>query len=299
MNTALVNELLTSRMMLAGCGIDQLESILKHESAASARPLSDADIEQWALSVLSDRESSSVEYADGSVVVLPLTGVMTKYGRYDWMSDSLRFVVPGVDDIADALYLADADSKVKATVLLINSPGGTVSSWIRIEEVLRQRKKPCVALVDGMCASAAVYVASLCDKIYALNKICQIGSIGVMAHIVDTRQAEKKAGYKIIDVYPPESKYKNASLREAMDGDLKTLIDEELSPLARNFQQMVREHRPVNEKVEGVLEGKVFYASDAINAGLIDGICSLSEGIAIAEKLAKEKADIINYITNN
>ena len=121
----------------------------------------------------------------------------------------------------------------------MNTPGGSVQSWIRIEESLRKRVKPCVAVVEGMCASAGMYVASFCDRIVALNSTCQVGSIGVMAELLDSSEAEKEMGLRFIEVYPPESNWKNRPYRDALEGNTETLIEEELSPLAKHFQNII------------------------------------------------------------
>ena len=130
--------------------------------------------------------------------------MMTKYGTMDWFG-----FYPGMDDIAMELFGAEHDDKICGTVLLMNTYGGSTQSWIRMEEVLRDRKKPVIAVIDGVCASAGVYVACFCDKILALNKTCKIGSIGVMAQMIDSSEAEKKEGIRLLEFYPPESNLKN------------------------------------------------------------------------------------------
>lgn len=291
MNSKLLSEILTSHLMLSEQGIRELQ--LLYAASQSMRPMPSAQSVRESLS----GSTASAVTGQSRVAVFAITGVMTKYARYDFYSDSLDFIIPGLDDIAQAIADADKNESIVGSVLLMNTPGGTVQSWIRIEEVLRSRKKPCIAVVDGMCASAGVYVASLCDKVIALNKVCQIGSIGVMAHIIDTREAEKKQGIRIIEVYPPESKWKNKAVNEALDGDTEALIREELSPLAQRFQQVVRERRKqLDEQVEGVLEGRMFLSEDALKAGLIDDIMTLKDSISLVAQMAQERAEIINSI---
>jgi protease-4 len=111
-----------------------------------------------------------------------------------------------------------------------------------------------------------------------MNRMCEIGSIGTFAQLIDTREMDKKWGYKIVQVYPPESKYKNLEAREALDGKPERLIREVLTPYAIHFQNIIKENRPkLDTSVEGILEGRVFYAYDAISAGLIDGLMNLEQ----------------------
>ncbi|MDR1866124.1 MAG: S49 family peptidase [Bacteroidales bacterium] len=206
---------------------------------------------------------------ENSIAVIPLTGMMMKYG-YWWR--------PGVDMLADLIRMADASERIVGTVLLTDTPGGTTSSVIQMEDAMRNRTKPCVGLIDGECCSGGVYVASFCDELYAMNRMCEVGSIGTYAQIIDTREADKKWGYRVEQIYPPESKYKNLPLREAMEGKPERLIREELSPYAIHFQNIIKANRPnLDASAEGILEGKVFYAYDAVENGLIDGIMNMQQ----------------------
>ena len=220
--------------------------------------------------------------------------MMMKYAHFNFSMEDLEWIVPGMDDIAALLEYAMQSPDIDGAILVFNTPGGTTQSLIHIEEVLKKRTKPVVAVVDGMCASAGMYTASLCDRIIALNKMCSVGSIGVMVQLVDYGPFYKKQGIKIIEIYPPESADKNKSYRDAIDGKTQTMIDEVLTPLAVNFQNIVREHRPVDESVDGVLSGKMFYAEDAIKAGLVDEIGNFETAVAAINSISTERKDIAN-----
>lgn len=72
------------------------------------------------------------------------------------------------------------------------------------------------------------------------------------------------------------------------------MIDEVLTPLAVNFQNIVKEHRPVDESVDGVLSGKMFYAEDAIKAGLVDEIGNFETALAAIQGIRTDRQDIAN-----
>jgi len=286
MFNSLLTELQGSPLALAAGGFAELQTIIKQCVHPTSRT------ELLNLSGLESSKSSAEEKSSQSVLILPITGVMTKYGAWNWSE-----YYPGMDDIAMEIARADQDENLLGTILLMNTYGGSTQSWIRLEEVLRTRKKPVIAVVDGMCASAGVYVACFCDKILALNKTCKIGSIGVMAQLLDTSEAERKQGYRLLEFYPPESKYKNKAERDALDGNDKALIEETLSPLARHFQEVVRTQRPgLKQDTEGLLEGKMFFATDAMDAGLIDGICTMPEAIKTVCDIAKERDNILEQL---
>lgn len=292
----ILSELIDTPLALAQGGFAELQNIVNH---AATQNFNTEQTEQQLRKLLSKvAEPNATSNAtplqpftiDNGILTLPITGVMTKYEYYY----PLHGFMPGMDDIATIIQTADATDTIKGVVLLINTYGGSTQSWIRLEEVLRARKKPVIAVVDGMCASAGIYVACFCDAILALHPTCKIGSIGVMAQLYDDQ-----GSMNIKEFYPPESKYKNKAERDALNGDAKELIEEILSPLAKHFQQTIIDHRPnLNKNIEGVLEGKMFFAQDAVNIGLIDGICSTTQARDFTLKLAQDYTDTLNSITN-
>lgn len=253
----LLTELSTSPLALCREGFPLLEMVreaaVKAATGAVAPPAAPAGADDFPLT-----------RSEAGDVYLSLTGTLTKHDT--WFA-------PGVDSVAAELQRCMEDPAVKRVLLVLNTPGGTSDSVYLMEQVLARRTKPVIALVDSLCASAGYYIACLCDEVHALHPQCRIGSIGVMSVLLDDREAYQQAGFRLIEIYPPESADKNRAVNEALDGDTRRYIDEVLSPAARHFQQVVREHRPtLDETVEGVLSGRVLYAEDALRAGLIDRI---------------------------
>lgn len=295
MDTKLLTELSTSKLMLRPDALLLLErSLSADEKPADNASLKNSDKSGLAAYIkgggvvfpddIMCGNAESVE--EGSVLIVPIIGVMRKYDSwYEY----------GVDFYAQAISEAQANERISGVVLLFNTPGGTTQSLIQIENVLAAKTKPCIAVIDGMCCSCGIHVAAMCDKIYAESRMCEVGSIGVYAQLLDDRKADEKWGYKLIEVYPPESSYKNKGVREAIEGNPQYLIDETLSPYARSFQEHIRKCRKkLDESVEGILEGRVFYAYDAVENGLIDGIRTTSDVIA-----ELRNRNIINSLFNH
>lgn len=294
MNNQIINELRTSPLAMVQAGTAEMEAVL-HEAQRPASGYPELQALQRAQndSDICNVFNNSGYYAE-RIAIISITGMMMKYAHFNFSIEDLEWIVPGMDDIAALLEYAMQSPDIDGAILVFNTPGGTTQSLIHIEEVLKKRTKPVVAVVDGMCASAGMYTASLCDRIIALNKMCSVGSIGVMVQLVDYGPFYKKQGIKIIEIYPPESADKNKSYRDAIDGKTQTMIDEVLTPLAVNFQNIVREHRPVDESVDGVLSGKMFYAEDAIKAGLVDEIGNFETAVAAINSISTERKDIAN-----
>lgn len=216
-------------------------------------------------------------YPENSIAVIPIIGSMFKYGSWSWDG-----YIPGMDDQANLLRLADTSDNIIGSILYFNTAGGTTQSIIQLEDALRNRTKPCIAFIDGMCCSGGIYAASFCDKIIAANRMCEIGSIGTQLVFYGYDGMFEKMGIQKITVRPDESKYKNTEFDEAKNGDDSRLKNESLKPFAIHFQNIIKENRPnLNASVEGILEGKIFYAYDSLEYGLVDAIANFAETVAI------------------
>lgn len=203
----------------------------------------------------------------GSVAVIALRGDMLKEGT---------MCSYGTEEIAAVIREAAASPKIIGIRLDIDSGGGAVDAIAPMLDAIRfcqDQGKPVVASCD-LCASAAYYVACHCDEIIANNSIsAEFGSIGVMIQFPDYAKYYEQKGIKVHTVYSDLSSYKNAPFEAALKGDYKSIREETLNPLARQFQQAVRNRRRnLDEKVDGILNGRMFFAADAKSHGLIDAI---------------------------
>jgi len=293
LESTFLQEVFTSKMIIRDIGIHAIENMIRNVMEGNIDKEDKTKTKNIAFYVPDLDEPGQNPYdklADNSIAVIPLTGAMFKYG-YWWR--------PGADDLAEMIRLADRSSQVMGTVLLVNTPGGTTSSVIQLEDAMRNRTKPCIGLIDGQCCSGGIYAASFCDELYAMNRMCEIGSIGTYAQLVDNSKALEQWGYTVQAIYPPESKWKNLSHREALEGKPERIIVEELTPYAIHFQNIIKSNRPkLDQSVEGILEGRVFYAYDAIENGLIDGLMNMEQAMARVQTLAETQKTIYSSFNN-
>lgn len=204
---------------------------------------------------------------EGSVAVIPLKGDMMKEGT---------MCSYGTEEIAAVVREAADAKNIVGIRLDIDSGGGAVDAIPPMLDAIaysQQKGKPVVAACD-LCASAAYYVASHCDSIVAVNDIsAEFGSIGVMMQFPDYAKYYEQKGIKIHTIYSDLSDYKNAPFEAARKGDYKSIKEEMLNPLARQFQEAVKTHRKdLKQDVDGILKGRVFYARQALANGLIDEV---------------------------
>lgn len=221
-------------------------------------------------------------WQSGSIAIIPLTGIMMKRG-YWWSF--------GMDDVAEIIRMAYQSDKISAVIIKGDTPGGSTDSIFLLQEVLSEKTKPTYGFIDGMCASCGYIVFSYLDKIYAINKMARVGGIGVFARMLVPNR--ENASYKIVEVYPDESKDKNLPEREAIEGKPEKM-KEELSKLATYFQDMVKANRPNIDP--GTLTGKTYYAYEGQNLGLIDGIKPFVQVVSEIEKIVADRKEILSII---
>ena len=246
----------------------------------------------------SQKESSSDEvnsYDDApnnSIAVLPLKGDMIKDGT--WCSY-------GTGEIAAMMREAADSEKILGIVLDVDSGGGAVDAIAPIVDAIQyvHSKKKCVVASIDLCASAAYYASIYCDEIIANNMIsAEVGSIGVMCSIVDYEKYYESEGIKVHSIYSDLSKYKNEPYEAAKKGEYGKIKSEQLDPLAKNFQDAVKKQRcNLDTKIEGILEGRVFFAQDAKANGLIDDIGNMDFAIARCRRKCEEMT-INDYINS-
>lgn len=216
----------------------------------------------------------------GSIGVIQISGPMVKNGNwYQWGADELMYFAGQFEK----------DPNIIGQLWETDSGGGSVNAIAPYREFQKKKTKPLIGLADS-CASAAYYMGAGCDKLYARNNIsAMFGSIGVMATIMDFTEYLKNLGIQEHVIYSIHSGYKHKSYNKALKGKdhYKEFQKEHLDPLAKQFQDFVKSSRPnLKTDVEGILEGKMFYAEEAQDHGLIDGILDFEEAVEQVKFLA-------------
>jgi len=281
-----LQELQASSLMIHSSGYESLNQVANSILTGVFQP---ETVEQTIISTrgeiyLEKDESGQPQnpfdnWQQGSIAIIPLVGIMMKYG-YWWSY--------GMDDIATIIRLAYQSEKISAVIIKADTPGGSTDSLFLIEEVFREKTKPTFGFIDGMCSSCGYIAFSYLDKIYAINKMARVGGIGVFARLILPNI--ENSYYRVVEVYPNESKDKNLPEREAAAGKDEKL-KQELSRLAIYFQDIVKENRPaINAET---LTGKTYFACDAEPLGMIDGIRTLAQTVEELENLVAMRKEIL------
>lgn len=252
-----------------------LQQILDGPISKTSQKLSDREPLKIQMAEMASSKNQS-ELPENAVAIIPLHGTMLKYGTY---------CEYGTVEIADLIREAADNPKVAGILLDIDSGGGAVDAIAPILDALeynRSLEKSSVAFCD-LAASAAYYAALGCDEIIANNSIsAEFGSIGVMMSFPDYAKYYENAGIKVHTIYSNLSDYKNAPFEAAKKGEYDKIKAEELDPLARKFQDAVKNKRgdKLKHDTEGLLSGRMFYQDDALAVGLIDHVGNLDFAVS-------------------
>jgi len=214
-----------------------------------------------------------------SVAIIPMMGPIVKYDS--WCET-------GTQTRAQQLIDAANDPRIVGAICLFDTPGGESMACEVMHKAIKTARQniPVYGVVDGMCASAGMWIASACEKIYMTGSTSWIGSIGTYISIADFSEYYAKEGIKVRDIYATKSTEKNADYRDALQGKDEKMKSRVLDPINELFLQTVRNGRPNLDEAK-TLTGQLFLSADGIKYGLADEYGDVNT--AINDMLLKSK----------
>ena len=215
------------------------------------------------------RTNVAVIYADGEIV------------------DGKDYAEVAGDRFVQVIDQVRKDKTVKAVVLRVYSPGGSVAASVKIRTALDrlQAEKPLVASYGNYAASGGYWISNGCQKIYA-DATTITGSIGVFSMIPEFSAVTKKVGVgvetvgsnKHSDMYSLMRPFDNAELAY-MQASVEDSYDSFVNLVATS-----RDKEPA--QIDAIAQGRVWTGADALEIGLVDEIGTLEDAIAYAAALA-------------
>lgn len=199
--------------------------------------------------------------------------------------------------IIEQLRQAQEDFNVKAILLRINSPGGSVVGSDEIYQVLRDEiDKPVVVSMGELAASGGYYIAAGADRIMA-NPATFTGSIGVILTHTNVEDLLNKVGVDVTIIKRGELKDELSPFRE-MTEEEQALWQEIIDEAYEQFVDVVVEGRSMpREIVRGLADGRVYTGRQALELGLIDELGNVPDAIELAADLGSIEGEprIIEY----
>ncbi|MFQ5398398.1 MAG: signal peptide peptidase SppA [Anaerolineae bacterium] len=198
--------------------------------------------------------------------------------------------------VIEDLRAAASDPSVKAIVLRVDSPGGTVTGATQIYEVLTEIEKPIVASMASVAASGGYQVCAPADHIIARPDTVT-GSIGVVMTLFNAEELIDKIGVDVIALTSGPNKTIGSmweNITPQQQEILKSLIDESYN----TFVDIVADGRGMSrDKVLELADGRIYSGRQAVENGLVDELGNLQDAINKAAELGgiSGKPRIVEY----
>lgn len=201
---------------------------------------------------------------DPFINVLIIDGPMTRMG------DACSY---GSIDHRDMILSAANNNNCVGHIFIVNTPGGTAwthNDYQQAIDYAHSKNQPVVMWIDGICMSAGMYLASMCDERYYMHPKDQVGCIGCMAMFYTMKNGDKDFnGETYHEIYADGSFNKNQEVRDIAENDDDTLLKQQLNEEDETFRAAIKAAFPKAkdemthgnvydaEKVKGIfLEGQ-------------------------------------------
>jgi len=231
--------------------------------------------------------SSNTIKARDHIQVVKLTGMIVDRPEQGLLSGSRGSAAQCIK----ALRQAAKSKRVKAVLIRMNTPGGTVSTSQEINDAVvavKAEGKPVYASMSDLSASGGYYVACACDKIFAEPGTIT-GSIGVIMNLMNFKTLGDKVGITAQAV--KSGPYKDiASPYRAMTEEEKNILQSLISDTYDQFVTAVAKGRRMKvEDVKRLADGRIYSGRQAKKNGLIDELGGYDAALDDLQQVCKKK----------
>ncbi len=178
------------------------------------------------------------------------------------------------------------DPSVKAIVLRINTPGGSVAPVQEIYRELTKLEKPIVASMGSTAASGGYYIACASDTIFA-NPGTLTGSIGVIMQFTKMKGLYEKVGLEQQVIKSGQFKDSSSIFRDLTDEEI-AILQETVDDVYNQFVDAIsesRQDRLTRDEITNLADGRIFSGKQAHTHKLVDKLGNLQDAIVLAGEL--------------
>ena len=199
----------------------------------------------------------------------------------------IKGVISEYMSVIDNIQRAQNDPSIKAVVLAVDSPGGSVGAAQEIYTAVEKlrKHKPVVVSMGNVAASGGYYVSVPANVIYA-NPGTITGSIGVIIQHVNVSKVLEKLGVKVENIKSGKNKdilFPNNKLTP----EQKKLIMETIQDVYDQFLEDVVKYRPINmETLKKYADGRILTGRQAKKIKLVDKLGNIQDAVNEAKALA-------------
>jgi protease IV len=207
--------------------------------------------------------------------------------------------VPLLARVAEELRKAEKDERVKALIVRVNSPGGTITAsdtlYREIYEFKQRKKIPVIAAIMDVGASGGYYAALAADTIVA-HPTAVTGSIGVVMLTVNAQGLMEKIGVAPLAIKSGAMKDAGSPFR-ALNPEERAVFQGVIDDMYGRFVKLIARTRKIpEERVRAFADGRIYTAEQAHELGLVDRVAYLDEVVDMAKKAAGvDEARVIMY----
>jgi len=240
----------------------------------------------FAYDFLNANPSDSRENKSCNLARINIRGVLQPYTIVDKDSPDKEDIT-SADDVMEQLEKAELNDEIKAIIIEVDSRGGTGVVGEEIASVIKSSKKPIVAYIRTVGASASYEAISTAERIFA-SKDSEVGSIGVTSSYLENTNKNKKDGYSFVQL--SMGRYKDSgSPDKQLTEEERLLFMRDIKIMYDNFVKEIAVNRNIPiEKVRSFADGSTMLGERAKQLGLVDEIGGYEE----AKKYVEAKTGI-------
>ncbi|WP_296741423.1 S49 family peptidase [Mesorhizobium sp.] len=229
---------------------------------------------------ISKQTEQQVARSEGAVAILPMRGVIAN--RMPLMGNVSGGGGANAEQLGAQLQAMLADSAIKAIVLDVDSPGGSVAGTSELSSMIfnARGRKPIVAQVNANAASAAYWIASAADEI-VVTPSGQVGSIGVFGVHDDISKALATQGVTRSLISAGKFKVEGNPF-EPLGDDARAAMQQRVDSAYDTFVRDVARNRGVSLTAvrDGFGQGRMVDAAPAVAEGMADKVGTMQETLS-------------------
>lgn len=233
---------------------------------------------------------------EDKVLMISVSGIISDIPEYSFFLTKPSML----EEFVSQLNLAAKDSDIKAVIIKINSPGGSVTaSDIIYNEIIKfkaKSKAKVVAVMMDVAASGGYYIALPADEIIA-HPTSLTGSVGVIFMRPEISGLMDKIGVGFEVNKSGRNKDMGSPFRKPTKEE-EALFNSLISGLSNRFSSLVLKHRKISpENMKEIMTARIFLAPEAMKLGMIDKTGYLDDAVVEAKKLADipENSKVVVY----
>jgi protease IV len=230
------------------------------------------------LSALGSASGVSRSGSGDAVAIVRVEGAITSGDEEEFGAGAVSGIVIG------DLRQAAEDPTVKAIVLRVDSPGGTVTGSAQIYEAILALEKPVVVSMNSTAASGGYYVSAPAQYIFARPDTIT-GSIGVIFTIMNAEELLENVGVEVVAITSGRNK-DIASPWQELNEEQRQILESLVDEYYDEFVRVIVEGRGLSEaEVRALADGRIYTGRQALALKLVDELGDLNQAIAKAADL--------------